>query len=183
MRKYSGYEAAEAFTGEYEQLEAGGYVCIIKGIAVEEKEYGELMRIKFDIVEGDMAGFYRRVYMNKKSKNADAKWPGMYYQTIKETDLRFFKGFITAIEESNSGFIWNWNENELVGKLFGGIFGEEEYLNNKNEIKTTVKCRFIRNVDNIRNGNFTIPAIKKVTGADQFTRNGFTVTHDDDLPF
>lgn len=29
MKKYDGYEQAEAFTGEYEKLEAGGYVCKI----------------------------------------------------------------------------------------------------------------------------------------------------------
>ena len=162
MRKYEGYEQAEAFTGEFETLEPGGYVCKILKVQAEEKDYGTLLRIAFDIAEGEHEGYYRRRFDQKKQYDETAKWPGMYYQAAKQDDLRYFKGFITSIEASNPGFKWNWDEKKLAGKLFGGIFGEEEYEKQNGEIGTIVKCRFARSVDSIREGKFKIPEIKRL---------------------
>ena len=79
--------------------------------------------------------------------------------------MRFFKGFISVIESSNSGFKWDWDEKKLVGKLFGGVFGEEEYEGTDGEIRTSVKCKQIRSADKIRSDDFTIPDIKKLSGS------------------
>ena len=162
MRKYEGYEQAEAFTGEFETLEPGGYVCKILKVQTEERYYGTLLRIGFDIAEGEHEGYYRRRFDQKKQYDENAKWPGMYYQTVRQDDLRYFKGFITSIEASNPGFKWDWDEKKLVGKLFGGIFGEEEYEKQNGEIGTIVKCGFVRSVDAIREGKFKVPEIKRL---------------------
>lgn len=180
MRKYNGYEQAEAYTGEYEKLEPGGYICKILKVQAEDKEYGTLLRIAFDIAEGEYAGFYKRKFENKKQSDPEAKWPGMYYQTVKADDLKYFKGFMVAIEESNPGYKWNWDENTLKGKLFGGVFGEEEFEKSDGAIGTTVKCRFIRSVNAIREGKFIIPEIKRLSTTSQ---NNLTVEDDDELPF
>lgn len=184
MKKYDNYEQTEAFTGEFETLEPGGYVCKILQVKVEDKDYGQLMRIGFDIAEGDKAGFYKRLFDRKVESNPDAKWPGMFYQTIKQDDLRFFKGFITAIENSNQGFKWNWDEKKLVGKLFGGVFGQEEYENTMGEIKLITKCRFIRSIDSIKKG-ITIPEIKKLNNSTLSSSGDFFPVNvsDDELPF
>ena len=162
MRKYEGYEQAEAFTGEFETLEPGGYICKILKVQTEERYYGTLLRIGFDIAEGEHEGYYRRRFDQKKQYDENAKWPGMYYQTVRQDDLRYFKGFITSIEASNPGFKWDWDEKKLVGKLFGGIFGEEEYEKQNGEIGTIVKCGFVRSVDAIREGKFKVPEIKRL---------------------
>ena len=186
MKKYDGYEQTEAFTGDYETLEPTGYICIIVGAKVEEKDYGHLMRIAYDIVEGEHKEFYKRMFERKKENNSEAKWPGMYYQTVKSDGLGYFKGFIQAVEQSNSGYKWNWDEKKLIGKLFGGLFGEEEYLGNDNKVKTSVKCRYVKPVETIRSGDYKVPEIKRLNNTPEQTGSsysGMEMPPDDDLPF
>lgn len=183
MRKYDNYDSTQAFTGEFEQLEPGGYICKILKVTCEEKEYGHLLRIGFDIAEGEHKDFYKRKYDASKEQNPDAKWPGMYYQTVKEDDLRFFKGFITAVENSNQGYKWSWDEKTLTGKFFGGVFGEEEYINSQKQIRTSVKCQQVRSVDQIRKG-ITPPEIKRLNGSKApSTFQNSNMDMETDLPF
>ena len=185
MRKFNGYEQAETFTGDYERIIPGGHICVILKVVVEEKDYGSLMRIAFDIADGENEGFYDRQFKRKQQNDSNAKWPGMYYQTIKENDLKYFKGFITCIEQSNSGFKWDWNEKALVGKLFGGIFGEEEYMGNDGQVKTSVKCRFTSSVDKVKEG-VKVPEIKRVQGTStstNYSQYGQEVDLNSDIPF
>lgn len=182
MRKYEGYEQAEAFTGEFETLEPGGYICKILKVQAEEKDYGTLLRIGFDIVEGEHEGYYRKRFDQKKQYDKTAKWPGMYYQTAKQDNLRYFKGFMTSLEASNPGFKWNWDEKKLVGKLFGGIFGEEEYEKTDGSIGTIVKCRFVRSVDSIREGKFKVPEKKRLQNSSP-TTNYISQDIEYELPF
>jgi hypothetical protein len=180
MKKYDGYDGAEAFTGEFERLAPGGYVCVILKVVVEEKNYGHLMRIAFDIANGTHEGYYDRQFKRRKENNKEAKWPGMYYQTIKEDSLQYFKGFMATIEASNPGFKWDWDEKKLVGKLFGGVFGEEEYLGNDNKARTAVKCMYVRSVEQIKAG-VKVPETKRLEPDTQFGQEvPFT---DDDIPF
>jgi hypothetical protein len=181
MKKYENYDNTQAFDGEYEQLQAGGYICKILQVKSEDKEYGTLLRIGFDIAEGEHKDYYKRLFERKVESNPETKWPGMYYQTVKADDLKYFKGFITAIEKSNSGYKWNWDESTLKGKLFGGVFGEEEFEGNDGTIKTSVKCRFIRSVEQIRKG-IDIPEIKRLPESKKpsTTLSDFD---EDELPF
>lgn len=183
MKKYDDYDKAEAFTGEYEMLEPGGYVCRILKVAAEETNYGGLLRIAFDIEEGEHKGYYKRLFDRKKESNPDAKWSGMYYQTIKNSeDMKYFKGFMVAIENSNLGFKWDWNEKNLVGKLFGGVFGQEEYKSNNGKIKLSTKCRFVRTIEQIKK-DVNIPEIKRLTNEVPSTGHDYMEENDDDLPF
>jgi len=186
MKKYEGFEQAQAFTGEFETLKPGGYVCKILKVESKEKPYGELLRIAFDIAEGEHKDFYRRKYDKDMQFGSDVKWKGMYYQTVKQDDLRFFKGFITSIEKSNNGYKWDWDEKKLVGKLFGGVFGEEEYQGNDGNVKTSVKCMRVNSVETVKNG-IEPPPIKKLPDSisDSLSNTfGNLLTEDDsDLPF
>lgn len=184
MRKVDGYEQAQARTGEFETLIPGGYVCKILSVKAEDKDYGTLLRIAFDIVEGEHKDFYKKQFDRKKEGNPDTKWPGMYYQTAKNgEESGYFKGFITAIENSNSGYKWDWDEQKLKGKLFGGIFAEEEYEirqgKHAGEIGTSVKCRNIRSADKIRSGDYKVPD-KKLLPA---SHNNDTSSSSDETKF
>ena len=188
MKKYEGYEKTEAFTGEYETLEPGGYICKIFKVVAEDKDYGTLLRIGFDIAEGPHKDYFKRLFDKKKDSNPDVKWGGMYYQTVKQDDLKYFKGFIVAIEQSNSGFKSDWDEQKLKGKLFGGVFGQEEFQANDGSIKLSTKCRWIRSVEQIKKG-VDIPEIKKLSGGNGGYVSGgsqggyIPEPEDDDLPF
>jgi hypothetical protein len=178
IQRVDNWDAVEAFTGDFETVTPGGHVCKILRVVAEDKDYGQLLRIGFDIIEGQHADFYKRKFDN--NTNAEKKWPGMYYQTIKKEDLKFFKGFITSVEKSNEGWKWNWNEQELVGKKFLGVFGEEEYEANDGTIKTVVKCRNIRSVD--QKDKIIVPEPKRINKPTAFVPAGIQVVNDD-LPF
>lgn len=184
MKRYDGYEKADVYTSEYEKIELGGHICQIIKVEVEDKNYGSLFRIGFDIVEGPHKGYYKRLHNRKKEFDPKAKWPGMYYQTIKPGEEKYFKGFMVAIEQSNPGFKWDWDESKLNGKLFGGVFGQEEYKANDGSIKLTTKCRWVKSVEQVRNG-VEIPEIKKLTYSGNSSMGNYSPddSEDDGLPF
>lgn len=80
--------------------------------------------------------------------------------------LGFFKGFIEAVKQSNRGFTCgfdtgdSFDEQTLKGKLFGGIFGREQYEGNGGSLKWSTKCQMARDVSVIRSGEFKIPEDK-----------------------
>lgn len=192
MKQFSGYNNVQAFDGDFEILPLGGHVCVIKGVKFEEYAWGEMMIIALDIAEGEAAGFYQRQYDRNKATNPAYKWPGTYRQGVPKDDgsekdnkaKSFFKGMISAIEKSNPGYTWNWDERSLHGKKVGAIFGQEEYLNMNNEIKLSTKCRALRSLDAIRKG-VEIPEIRRLKGAPTTAVPAFPVGEDPayNLPF
>ena len=65
------------------------------------------------------------------------------------------------------------------------VLGEEEYKNNAGEIKTKLVVKNIATVEDIKNGNFKVPAPKKL--AVENSTNDFAaftpIEDDSDLPF
>lgn len=188
MKKIEGYDEAQALTGEYERLEAGGYICKIINAKEEESKSGKRMLvIAIDIAEGEHKGYYQKRYdesLKNASPDKHVKWAGVYRQMLEgENSAGFLKGLITSLEASNEGFKWNWDEKKLIGLKCGAIFGEEEYEKMDGNIGTTVKVKYIRSVKSIQDGKFEIPKIKKLPKrGDAF--DSFDVTSDtDDLPF
>ena len=87
-----------------------------------------------------------------------------------------FGGRCHDSEESNPGYTWDWNEQSLVGKLFGGKFREEEYIYN-GKIYTSTKCIGILPIEGIE--GITPPEKKCV----ETRTNGTPLYGDDDIPF
>jgi hypothetical protein len=193
MQKPSDYDSTSAFTGEYETLKAGGYVCkIVQAIDGKSSTGKPMMTILFDITEGDNKDFFKRRFDSAKKTNADAKWKGVFRQLTDGKSTPFFKGVITSIEESNPGYKFNFDENTLKGKLFGGIFGREQYQKNNGEYAWDTKCQNIRSIATIKKGAFEIPADKYAVkpSADSIYKtptsaSDFTDSYEDDgdLPF
>ena len=170
---------------EYKRIVPGGYICKITSVEdVPEKEY---LKIEYDIADGEFQGYYAELF---ESKNF---WGGKFIRSYKESAQSFFKGFVTAIENSNKGFKFGQDESKLIGKLVGLVIGKEEY--NKND--GTVGVRFIcqpRSVDQIKKGDYEIPEFKKLKGSAAVTSSNNDLCPtckkpigkcecDDDLPF
>lgn len=132
IRKPQGYDEAPAFTGEFQQLPKGKYVCVIKQVAVKESKNGNnQFVILYDIAEGEQKGFYQKMFDADKAQNpSGAAWRGVFRQNMEGKGLSWFKGVITSIERSNN-FTFQWdkdnNEETLKGKRFGGIFRRRQY--------------------------------------------------------
>lgn len=176
--------------GESQALPAGGYVCRINAIEETKSKAGkEMLVIQFDIAEGEYKEYYKEKYMNSTPKNDmdSIKWKGMYYIVLEGDGWEGrFKGFITALEQSNPGFQWsmcNWDTNRLVGLLFGGLFREEEFQGDRGVGKTTKLC-WIRSAQEIRNGEFEVPAPKLLANTEgPFIPGNNNQDDSDDLPF
>jgi hypothetical protein len=163
MKKPQNWDESEAFTGDFKSITPGGHICKIAAAKVDTtRNSDEMLVIMFDIFEGEFKAYYADQYKRKSATNPDVKWPGIYRQMTQGKGTPFFKGMITAIEESNPGFKWNWEEKTLTNKMFGGVFGQEEYEYN-GDVRVATKCLFIRSVDAVKKG-ITAPLIKKLAG-------------------
>jgi hypothetical protein len=185
MIKPSEWDTTEVITGDFKRLTLGGHVCQIKNAKIDTTTTGkEVLVIQFDIANGDCANFYTNEFQRRFTSNPDAKYMGVYRQLTEGNSLKFFKGLITAIENSNQGYVWNWEEKTLKGKFFGGVFGEEQYLNSKGEAKMSTKCRFIRSVDQVLSG-VEIPKPKMLKGNENYNVNslGTEVFPEEEIPF
>lgn len=184
MEKLEGYEEAQALTGEFERLEAGGYICKIINAKEETSKSGKRMLvIALDITEGDKKDFFGNRFT--ENVNPDKKWPagGVYRQMLEgDKAVGYLKGLMTSLEASNNGFKWDWDEKKLKDLKCGAIFGEEEYEKLDGSVGTTTKVKFIRTVKAIQDGNFKVPELKKLPQKGEAFDNFGTVA-DDDLPF
>lgn len=160
-----GYDKAAAYDGSNEKLPAGGYVCRIMKAWVETTQSGtELFALALDISEGEYAGFFGKQFSSRKTNNPNAVWPCIYKTLTLNREGQtnpFFKGMLKCIEDSNTGYAWNWQEASLQNKTIGMIFREEEFVAPDGSIKTSVKPAFPRNTQRIRIG-VDVPEIKRV---------------------
>lgn len=131
MKKWNGYETTQVM-GQKKKLPAGGYICKVIEAKEETYGWGSVLVISFDIAEGEYKNFYREQY---EKQNTNKKWKGTYRLNCPKDDgsekdekaKKTFKTFIHHMEQSNQGYKWDWSEDTLKGKSFGGVFGEKEY--------------------------------------------------------
>lgn len=184
------YKEAEASTGDFEKLPAGGYVCKIVaaedcpvGFNVSAPEKGDYTKIVYDIAEGQYKGYYSDDWGQKNT------FAHTYYASYSDGNLGRYKGFLKAIDESNGTTFETaaekgYDEKQLVGKLIGIVIGYEEYENNRGEVKESAKASYACSVDRIRKGDFKVPELKKLEVVQQSNPlAGFTPLNDDGVPF
>lgn len=163
IRKPNRYDDVQVYEAA-ERLPIGGYVLKILGAKVEKYSWGDVLVLRIDVVEGDHAGFYQKNY-NAQTENK--KWKGTYRINLPKNDgteqdewsIKKLKSAMTAIENSNEGYKWDWNEKSLAGRIVGGLFGNKEWEMNGNRGFYT-DCRALCSAERIRSGNFQIPADK-----------------------
>lgn len=170
MKAFKGYN--EVQVNKFgEKLKLGGHICKVLEAKIETftskkdgKDYDQLI-IKFDIEAPDeQAGFYANKFAEDAKKDAlNAKWKGFHRISVPTDDSEDFiksnfKAFTTSIEESNQGYKWNWEENTLIGKVFGGVFGYEEFVAQDGTTIPLTKIRYARSTNKIE--ETPIPKVK-----------------------
>lgn len=161
----------------------GGYIAKI--MAVEDDEQKECLKICWEFYEGELKG------TNQATYDSFGFWPMLMVCSYKPKALRFFKGFKTAVEMSNNNFVFRNDPQTLVGKVVGVVLGEEEYLAKDGSVKTRLYVAEKRSGQAIRQGDYKIPALKKLkntgsgTGSYAAPASDFVQLDDDDedLPF
>lgn len=177
-----------------EKLPAGGYVIKIMDAKEESFDWGDRLAIAFDIEEGEHKGFYDENF--KSQQGEDKKWKGVFRLKIHKDDgsekdawtHAWFTKNIVAIEDSNPGFFFDWDESKLKGKVVGALFNNKEYsVNGRTGFYTA--CHSFVPAEKIRKGNFTIPKDTLLSNSTQnqkpATDNGFVSASsgEEEIPF
>ncbi|MBP2663525.1 MAG: hypothetical protein H6Q71_1473 [Firmicutes bacterium] len=175
--KHINWNEVEEVSMDYKKLVAGGYVCIITNVEdVPKKEY---LKIEYDIAKGEFENHFQKLFEAKEF------WGGKFIKSYKDGKAQsFFKAFLTALNRSNGGFIYNNDEKALVGKLVGLVLAEEEYIKNDQTIGTRLFVHSIRSIEQINAGEFNIPEIKRIEPQSN-TQNPFggQVLPNEDIPW
>ena len=172
MRPFNNYDTTQTISARA-QLPVGAYICQI--FKAEEKVYssskGEWhkLEVSFDISEGEHKDFYANDY--RAQSGEDKKWKGVLRMNIPTDDgseadgwaKRSFKTNILAIEESNNGYHWDWNEAQLKGKTVGIVFRSEEWEYNGKRGWRTAPFKMVPAAD-VKSGNIKIPDPKPLNG-------------------
>lgn len=146
-----------------ERLAPGGYV--LKMTDVEDFPKKEYLRIVYDIAEGPEAGRYSDDWgRDHEFAHAFLRSYTTTPNPSTEWKNRRFRKFTDAVEASNDGYKWEWNESSLEGKLVGAVLGLEEYETERGEVKTRLYVAATISADRVRAGEFTVPELKKLAG-------------------
>jgi len=155
----------------YQQLPKGAYVIKIKDAKEEKWPSGDsVIRIAFDIAEGEYMGFYLKQF--EENTNEDKKWPmdAVFNLNVPADNSQQYvwdnwNTFFADLEDSNDGFVFAGDLKSLRGKVIGGLFHirQSEY---KGTIYDHTVMRYTRTVDDVRAGKFgKIPKDKLIDGS------------------
>ena len=180
MKPIEGWENITE-SGDFRKLPAGIYPVRIT--SVKDNVEGQYFEITCDIIKGEFKDFF------KQQVAAGLKDGSKSIRSYKDAALPFFKGFITAIEKTNPGYHWDWDETKLVGKNVVAVFGDEEYLKD-GQVKVGTKLVEFRSLEAYKEGKITIPPLKKLSAAElaqpvpaQPEAEKVELVPDDDFPF
>lgn len=195
MQKPQDFDQVQA-AGSYEKLKIGGHILVIKKVE-EGKTYAgkDKVTVYFDTDKSDVQpNFFTNAFKNDTRQGKKWPWNGHKDELVYTADgdtSGFFKAFIEAVEKSNNGFKVQWGndfEKCFVGKLVGGVFQNEEYLDqNTGESKFSVKLKKLVTVEAVKQG-IEPPKDKLLnpgsSNNNSFSDNGDIVPVDDgDMPF
>jgi len=191
MKKFNGYEETQTVT-EREKLPVGAYPVVIK--AAEEKTYSKngnsfsVLEISFDISDGEFKDFFADDY---RTQTQDIKkWKGVLRQFVPKDDnsekdnttKSFFKTMISAIEDSNPGFHWDWEEAALKGKKAACVFRNEEWQFNGANGWKAQPFKFIT-MEAYTTEKYRLPKDKPLKNKINIENDDVDIISDDDLPF
>lgn len=152
--------------GEFKALPGGGYVCRIRKAQMTTNSNGlPMIEVMVDIAEGEYAQYFSKLYRDRMSRDPNAKYP--YNGILKITAVdengntkKNFKSFCTSVEQSNDMTLPRHDDaflKALADKVVGVLYQREEYEGNDGKIRWSTKPKWYRNVETIRNGEFTKP--------------------------
>ena len=198
MKPVNNWEQVKA-ASDRQQLPKGGYVCRIMNSEIKTyngtKGTFERLEISIDVAEGEFKDFYAADYRGQNQENK--KWRGVLRLYVPKDDgsdmdewnKSKLKAATNAVEDSNQGYHWDWNEAGLKGKLVGCLILNEEWEYNGRTGWNTKPFKFVP-VSDIKNGKFEIPKDKPLNKKTSDSDDSETVSTNagidsylEDLPF
>ena len=191
IRGYNNYSAKKSVSRE--PLPAGGYVCRILDVKLQNYTWGDVIVLSLDVVEGQYKDFFRKDYQAQSGE--DKKWRGTLRLNIPKDDgsekdawtKRTFENAMWAFEASNPGYHFDWDEQKLKNLLVGVLYRNREWEKNGNRGWTTESCA-ATSVDDVRSGSYKMPKDKPLSALTNLAPAGgyqsfASIGDDDELPF
>lgn len=176
MRKFSNYDETKTFGEGFEKIPAGAYEGVIMNAQEREVEGKNgkytVLDIAVDITVGDYAYYYREDYKRQNDYDSgNAKWRGVIRLFVPTDDgteedntrKSVFKTNIAAIEASNGGFAWDWDESKLKGLKAGIKIRDEEYDVN-GHYGFSPKAFRLCDINLVREGKIKVPKPRYING-------------------
>ena len=161
--------------GEFKRLPAGPQ--LVKFTTIVDVPANEYLEVYCDVAKGEYTGYFKQLV------DAGLKDSSRTIRSYKVNAIPFFKAFITAVEKTNPGYNWDWDEQKLVGKYAVAVFGEEEYLDKDGEVKIATRINEFRSVDAWKEGKIKIPELKKLPVEEKPLQDPAPSLNLDELPF
>ena len=194
IKHFGDYDKVQGYQ-DRPQLPVGGYVMRIMGAEVKENRIGQYVQVSMDIAEGQYKDFFAEDYRSQDSSQRDKVWHCVYLLNVPADDgserdgwtKRRFKTFTEALEASNEGYHFDWDEKKFKGLMIGGLFNIREWEKDGRRGKSTNLAQ-VCSVEKIRTGKYKLPKDQLLRGdaaepASSTPSGGYSVVHDDDLPF
>lgn len=171
---------------------AGAYVGKILNVRLENgTNNDQVITLQIDITEGEYAGHYRKMYDHDKAAGfRNLRFKGQYRLTAPgqenpyfDSRDRAFRSDIWAVEQSNPGYTWNWDEQTLIGRVVGFVVRDAEFMNDRGELNEYTEIGCLTSADKVRKG--TAPKLKKREAKPRKEQpgGGYVEVKDEELPF
>lgn len=158
LNKPAGYDEAQA-ASEFKVIEPGNYAAVIckvsEGVTPNGSEYIEFW---IDIIDGEFTRYYEKDY--KSQTVGEKKWRGTVRFFTSERALPMLKAAITAIEESNPGYKFDWDDTTVKGKKVGVSIRREQYEATDGTLKFTTRPFAFRDIKKVISGELEVPKDK-----------------------
>ena len=195
--KPKSYDDARTYSESMEKLPAGAYVVKTQNARIDSYPKDgvsfEKLIIAFDIVEGDYAEHFKKIYDGTTGENK--KWKGTIRLSIPGEDEdadsisnRMHKTCMTALEDSNPGWHHQWLEDsaqyaaQFKNLTVGAVFRDREYNFDGRQGMYTECLRFA-DVEKVRNGEVKTPEPKYLDGNAPKPTQAAPDDDDSDSPF
>ena len=195
MKKPSNWNDVKA-AGERVKLPAGGYEAKIINAKVVNYDGSngsyERLEIAVDITAGEYKDYYKQDF--DSNTRDDKKWRGVARFYVPTDDgsekdeytKSVLKSVTDALEDSNKGYHWDWDETKLKGLKVGILVRDKEYeIDGKHGFSPEI-FRFT-DINRIREGKFTVPKQKLLKGSSgtsaAASSGDDSAASDDDYPF
>lgn len=128
-------------TDNFQRLPIDAYVCKILGVDQKTGDFGNYIEVSLDIAEGDYTDYFIEDW---KNQDREDKWWKCTYRLYEVKDdgtkedagrAKKLKTFTTALEDSNNGYRWDWDESKWKGLKIGMIFRDKQTWKKEKDIK------------------------------------------------
>lgn len=187
MKAFNGYEPKyQAGGNTFEPLPAGAYVGRIYGAKADD----QALTIQVDVVEGEYNQYFHKRFEADKDSPYGQKYKGTFRLSIPTGDsnddwkIRSFNSAIGAIELSNTGYKWDWNEGGLKGKAIGLNVREREWEMNGN-VGVTTEIGALVPVEDVKTGKVKPMKRRALKGGSSAntSASGYMDVNVEDIPF